>query len=246
MSYEDRIRFETPEGVDLDLILAGLGSRVGAAFLDAVIRWGTLVVIGFVLGFISTELESGAFFVAVFAPTFLAIELGYDIAFETLNGGRTVGKRAFGIRVLRVGGLPVDFRSSAVRNIVRLVDTYLTLYVAGVIAIFSTRNSQRLGDLAAGTLVVRDRIFESPRNETAYQWTGVVSDSRWDVTLVTPQEVGALRQFLQRRDYLPADVRSRIAHEFAARLRPKIGGMPEMIHPEAMIEEIVRAKSTMR
>jgi hypothetical protein len=93
-------------------------------------------------------------------------------------------------------------------------------------------------------LVIRDRAIEFPQTAASYEYRPPERSGTWDVSLVTADELGTLRRFLERRSALAVDARSRIARELAARLRTKIGGVPEHIHPEALIEEVVRTKTT--
>lgn len=243
MQFEDRIVISTPEGLDLELILAGLGSRIAAAFVDAMIRGLLYLALAVVFGVLVAGGSGGpALGVAVFVPAVFVIEIGYDIAFETLRSGRTPGKSSAGIRVVRLGGHPVDFRTSAVRNLLRLVDGPLTGYVAGVLSILVSSRNQRLGDMAAGTIVVRDRI-ETLEGSVDYVYEADASVRSWDVSAVTADEVAALRAFLERRNTLAAEARTRVARRLAERLRPKVAGAPERMHPEAFVESIVRAKT---
>ena len=244
MSYDDRIRIDTPEGVDLELILAGAGSRTGAAVLDGGIRWVIYFVLFFVLGFVAGAFDSPWIFLAVYIPAVFLIEVAYDIAFETLNNGQTIGKRAFGIRVVRIGGQAVDLKTSAVRNLLRLVDGILTGYIVGILTILISKNNQRLGDMAAGTIVVRERLADVAQTAATFEYATPERSGTWDVSAVTADEVATLRRFLERRAYLTLDVRTRLATELATRMRPKIAGIPELIHPEAIIEEIVRTKAS--
>ena len=92
-----------------------------------------------------------------------AIGWGYFIFFELIWNGQTPGKRAVGIRVLTVRGEPVTLVHSLVRNLLRLIDALPSAYMVGIISILVTSRSQRLGDLAAGTIVVRERSAEFPR-----------------------------------------------------------------------------------
>ena len=89
----------------------------------------------------------------------LAINVGYFTLFEVFGGGRTLGKRATGLRVVTDGGGQVGLRASLIRNIIRLVETSLA-YLPAIVSVLATCNNQRLGDLAAGTLVVRDTKLE--------------------------------------------------------------------------------------
>src|SRR4029078_2537000 len=128
---------------------------------------------------------------------------------------------------VRSGGQPVGFLASLVRNVLRLVDFLPTLYLLGAIMIVVSRHHQRLGDLAAGTLVVRER---DARTQTA-GWTSwsrptVALDAvrGWDVSAVTPAAVAAARVCLDRRLTLPNDTRNRLAWELALRLGSKVTG----------------------
>lgn len=245
MTYDDRIRIETPEGVDLELTLAGLGSRMGSAILDALVRGVLYIVLTILAGAGSTSSPDVAGLIGAFllALIFL-IEVGYDIAFETLGSGRTIGKRAAGLRVLRSDGSPVDFRSSAVRNLLRLIDGPGTAYIAGTISILMTSRNQRVGDLAAGTIVVRDRLGQSQATDVNYIYARENESVTLDATALTMEELATLRRFLERRTQLAPAARMRLAIELADRLRWKVAGVPEFTNPEHLIEEVVRAKSS--
>ena len=99
---------------------------------------------------------SNALGLAVGSIASFLLYFGYDVAFEVLGGGRTPGKRLAGLRVLRDDGRPVDLLSSCIRNVIRLVDGLPLLYLPAMVSILVTTNNQRLGDLAARTIVVRD------------------------------------------------------------------------------------------
>ena len=165
--YQDRLRIATPEGISVDLVLAGLGSRFTAASIDLVLK-SLLIVGGFVIGLI----VGGDLGLALASILSFVIYFGYDVGFEVLAGGRTPGKRWTGLRVLRDDGRPVDLLSSAIRNIVRLVDGLPLLYFPAMVSVLVTKRNQRLGDLAASTIVVREeRVRKAPRRRDApSQW----------------------------------------------------------------------------
>ena len=94
--------------------------------------------------------SGGAFAISAFLIFFV-----YDVAFEVLAGGRTPGKRWNGLRVVRTGGQPVGFVSSTIRNLLRVVDLLPGFYLVGIVSILVTKRNQRVGDLAAGTIVAR-------------------------------------------------------------------------------------------
>src|SRR5438270_17908 len=109
MRYEDRITISTPEGVEIELVLAGLGSRIAAAVLDGAIKIAIDLALFAVIGVVSAITHAGdLLLIGVMIPMLFVVEIGYDIAFETLASGRTPGKRTAGTRVVRVGGHPVD------------------------------------------------------------------------------------------------------------------------------------------
>jgi uncharacterized RDD family membrane protein YckC len=237
--YEDVISIDTPEGVPLELTLAGVGSRFLAAIVDTAIQGATVLVI-----FLFASLAGGSGPVVAVATIFgFLVFLGYDILFETKASGRTPGKRLTGLRVVRRGGGPVGFRTSAVRNLLRVVDLLPGAYLVGIISILATKQNQRVGDLAAGTLVLREikatiPIAAVPPADA--QLVGEVGD--WDVSGVTAEEVATVRRFLERRPGLTQAARSRLARELTTRLYPKVVGPPSEVAPEHFLEQLVAAK----
>ena len=239
MQLDNRVTFATPEGVTLELVLAGLGSRFLARLLDTVIQVSLIFALAIAIGVSgspgwSRAVGSVAAFVVVFA---------YDIILETLNNGRTVGKLAAGIRVVGRNGEPVRFLASAVRNIARIVDFLPLLYLTGTISIIATQRSQRVGDLAAGTLVARER-FPGLTHTPAPITVTADAVATWDVSTVNANELQAVRHFLDRRLELRWPARSYFASDLANRLGPKVAGIPANSHPEYVLEGIVVAKQS--
>ncbi len=139
--------FETPEGVDLSLRVAGPIPRALAVTLDAIIRYSVLFGISLaVMPF--ADLGVGALLIAVFFMEWL-----YPVFFEVMHGA-TPGKKAFGLLVVHDNGTPIGWPASMIRNLLRVVDFLPLLYTVGLITMVINRRFQRLGDLAAGTLVV--------------------------------------------------------------------------------------------
>jgi uncharacterized RDD family membrane protein YckC len=218
MEYGDRLTITTPEGVAVDLELANIGSRFLAALLDVLIQGG----IGLVAVLIAVAaLDGGALALVLSIGAFLLL-FGYDVAFEVRNHGRTPGKRAAGLRVVRDTGAPVTFVTSAIRNVLRLIDILPAFYGVAMIAIFFTRRHQRLGDIAAGTLVVR----ELPTPAAVSPSAPPARVYGWDTSAVTAEDVAVVRQFLDRRATLGPGPRAQLATDLAARLRAKVAGAP--------------------
>jgi uncharacterized RDD family membrane protein YckC len=252
VEYEDRVTIVTPEGVSVDLTLAGIGSRGVAAILDGLIKGiifiATIAALfgGFSVFDTATtgERDPGSAFLvglAVGAVIIFVINFFYDVAFETLSSGRTPGKRAAGIRVVKVGGAPVRFTSSAIRNLVRIVDALPSAYLIGLISIAVSSKNQRLGDIAAGTLVVRERKEEQPIWNRPVPTTAETRG--WDVTSITADELITVRKFLERRYTLTSDARARLAWELSERLRQKVPGVSAKLEAEEFLEQVAATKA---
>ena len=240
MEYEDRLTIETPEGVDLELTLAGVGSRFPSALVDFLIQVVILIALAVVLKVGFGLSPAGGWGLAVWVVLSFALFLGYDIGFEVLNSGRTPGKRLNGLRVVREDGSPVTLPSSAVRNVLRLIDILPAWYLVGMTSIFVTRRNQRLGDLAGGTLVIRDR--KRLPAELRLPQSTVPPPATWDTSAIGPQELEAVLAFLARRDDLTPDARLQVATELATRLRPKVGGPVGGETAELFLERLAVAK----
>jgi len=235
---DDRVTIATPEGVSLELVLAGVGSRFVARLLDTVIQ----LVIIFALGLIIAETSAPGAVRAVARVLIFLVIFAYDVPFEVLNGGRTIGKVAAGIRVVGTLGEPVGFFASAIRNIMRIVDFLPVFYAVGVISIVATLRDQRLGDLAAGTIVARDRFPGLATTASAPPTVPVAAVATWDVSAVDQNDLATIHQFLDRRLSMPMPVRAYFANELASRLAGKVAGAPYGAHPEYLLEGVVVAK----
>jgi uncharacterized RDD family membrane protein YckC len=254
VEYEDRVTIATPEGVDLDLRLAGLGSRFSAQAIDLVIEAVLIIAAGLALegadAFSEGAVASGVG-AAVFSVVFFLVILGYDVLFEVLASGRTPGKRWTGLRVVRTGGEPIRFLASTIRNLFRLIDFLPFSYLVGSISILVTRRNQRLGDLVAGTLVVRERGGELGRRRRRGSQLppvpaappDVFADLPWDVSAITQEELGAVRSFLERREGLTWEARAKLARTLAEQLRAKVPGADASLAHEGFLERLAAVKS---
>ena len=202
------LRLETPEGIDLAISPAGPVARGLALAIDSAIRWGALLAIGLSLSFLG---DTG---VGIFLVMFFLTEWFYPVCFEVLYSGQTPGKRALGLRVVNADGTPVSWSASLVRNLLRVADALPVLYVGGVVSILCTDKLQRLGDLAAGTLVINVREARlssgSPRR--------VAGASHASVPL-RPEEQRAILGFAERS----AEFSHERALELARLLEPLTG-----------------------
>lgn len=138
----------TPEGVELRLPVAGLAARSLAWLLDALIKFLALTVISITLELLG-DLGAGIYLLMVFVLLWF-----YNVLFEVFNHGTTPGKHALGLRVMNANGTPVGWSGSLIRNLIRFVDVLPGCYAFGCAAVLLSKQFQRLGDLAAGTIVV--------------------------------------------------------------------------------------------
>lgn len=146
-TIDTRQTLETPEGTDLSLYPASFWIRSLAYTLDWLLRIAVVLVAGIVFG--ASGIGQGLTLVIYFL-----MEWFYPVVFEVWRGGQTIGKKALHIKVINDDGTPVTFAASLIRNLLRVVDFLPVFYVAGILTSLCNRHFKRLGDLAAGTLVV--------------------------------------------------------------------------------------------
>jgi uncharacterized RDD family membrane protein YckC len=227
-------RTVTPEAVTIAVDVAGLGSRMIAWLIDSLIQLA--VVLPIVLGVGAGNLADGPELVVVSLVIFLIV-WGYYPIFEVLWQGRTPGKRAQRIRVIRTDGQPANGAAILVRNLIRILDVILLPFLA-VISMLVTSRAQRLGDLAAGTMVVREPRFSEPET--------IRLPSRADLPVVdatglTEREYDVIRSFLARRSSLDPTARWRLAAQLAASVRGRVGSLPDGVPDEAMLEAVAQS-----
>ncbi len=202
-----RVAVDTPEHVRLDYVLADLGSRAAAMAIDMAIMVGALLVLGlawYYVGALGDLLESVSTTILIFAGFFA--QWGYFMLFEGLGGGRTPGKRAIGLRVIHSGGEPLSFRGSVLRNLIRIVDLQpFPSGLFGTVCILVNRRAQRLGDLVAGTMVVRDAAGSEILGGDE------LPPARVGRPVLSVEQFELLAGYMARRDGLGPEVRSRVA-----------------------------------
>ena len=243
MSDAPELRFETPERVALHLELAGLGARAFAYLLDVLLVF-LLWVLALVVYSISGDLLRQVLALS-WAGQLLAVGAvllsgwGWDVAWEVAAGGRTPGKRALGIRVVRADGGPVGLVESLARNVLRAIEVPLG-YAPGVLAVALGPRRQRLGDLVAGTLVVRERRVDLSRyaapDRAAPDPRFAALRGRADA-LLAADEFERLVDFLARRPDLVPEARARVAARLAVARARRLGAPPPE-EPEPFLEAL--------
>ena len=231
-----------PEGVVFSLPLAGPATRFLAWLVDLLGILVMLIVINNVVHLLDIVSPDAATGVAV--VLFFAVPIFYGILFEGFWHGQTPGKKALGLRVMDARGLRLDLRQVVIRNLLRAVDVLPSLYLVGGTACFFTARAQRLGDLAADTVVVRIEHPVAP--DLTQIATGKYNTLRDHPVLaarlrqrVPPAEAGLALQALLRRDDLDPDARVALFEPLAARFRVA-GPLPETLTLDLTDEQLVR------
>jgi uncharacterized RDD family membrane protein YckC len=237
MEYLESRTIITPEGVELELPLAGLGTRFLAIMIDLLIAFTAALIAIIFAASLAGELGLAI----AGALTILVFYLGYQVVFEVAGGGRTLGKRAAGIRVVMDGGAPVGLRASLIRATFLLLEGLSLLYFPAIVTVLASRNNQRIGDHAAGTLVVRDTKPARPGHQPPPVPQEYVAS--WDVAGVEEHDATAARLFLDRRWGFEPGPRAALAAELATKLRPLVPGVRSGLPDEAFLEHLIAAKS---
>lgn len=232
----------SPEGIEFPLRLAGPMTRCLAWVLDIlVVITAQMTAAGLfaVLRLISFDAAGAAMAILNFV-----LFVGYGIWLEWRWGGQTLGKRLFRLRVLDARGLKLTFSQIAVRNLLRAVDVLPLAYLVGGLSVMFTRRAQRLGDLAAGTIVVREPRVETPDLEmlTAGRYNSFREHPHLEARLrqrVTPAEASLVLQAVLRRDEFDADARVALFREMAERFRARVPFPPGLVE-DLTDEQFVR------
>lgn len=222
---------ETPELTVLSYTIAGVGSRASAAMLDylfCVVAFIALIII--ILQFASrndlglTQDASAAWAIAVIGLFQFAVLWLYYVIFEALLDGQTPGKRIMNLRVVRDGGLAVNFEASAIRNLVRIIDMQpVFLYAIGMLSTVANARGKRLGDMAAGTLVVKEGVISQPMVAQAPRRASQ-SDVLTITARLTEDQYELLDRFVQRRMSFEPARRNELASNLAGRLKDVLDG----------------------
>lgn len=249
---DDRLRIDTPENVVFQYRVAGIGSRFLAAVIDSLIIVLLQIVIGLALAWIipsslSREGDAAAvWFIALVGLFSFLVFWGYYIFFETIWNGKSPGKRVVGLTVIRADGTPITLTESLIRNLVRLVDFLPLNYGIGVVTMFIDSQSRRLGDLAAGTLVVLDQppvtLQSLQSSETAAREPTPGTAFAWPVERLTGRDLQVIEDFLERRDQFSnrAELAAQLLRSLMERMELRLDSVPED-QAEARILEIARA-----
>jgi uncharacterized RDD family membrane protein YckC len=229
------LQIVTPEAVVLNLPTAGLGSRFVARGLDVLIQGFLVLILLVATSVIASALTSatgggtaGTVAFVVFLVLMTFIWLGYAIVLETLWRGKTPGKAALGLRVVTNEGAPIRFRHALVRGVLALVDVWMSFGSVGVLTILVSTDEQRFGDMAAGTIVVRDRSGARAPSATVFAPPPGCEEyvAHLDVSGIDPAGYEAARSFLLRAGALAPAARAHLAAQLATPLLHRLRHIP--------------------
>lgn len=238
----NRVRVRTPEGVVFTFQLAGPVTRGIAWVLDTVMIAAASAVLGLVL--VWGSIISVDWTVALLTVLYFVLGTGYFMVLEYVWRGQTIGKRTMRLRVIDAGGLALTPAQVVVRNLLRVVDQLPLLYLVGGAAMILTRRAQRLGDLAAATIVIRHRLVREPDLEslTSGRFNSLRALPGLSMRLrqrVPPVLAAAAVDALVRREALDPDARVGLFGELAAALRQLVE-FPEHVLVDLPDEAFVR------
>jgi uncharacterized RDD family membrane protein YckC len=219
----------TSEKVRLRYRVAGLGSRLSAWLLDLGL-WAVLAAAG-ALMMVVLELGRSGLGQAVFLLWLFALRWGYFLLFEWLWRGQTPGKRLAGVRVVRLDGTGIGLIEAAVRNVVRLVDSLPIAYGLGFAVAAGNRERRRLGDLAAGTLVIQVERPPRPVRELLGE-ARADGATRQRLSRLDREQKQALLELCLRREQLRGAERARLFRTAAAFARQRLDLAPEAFESE--------------
>jgi len=236
MSSADKLTIETPEQTSLEFPLAGIGSRFLAVALDTLLQFAVYIVLGLIAALVASFSVAGnlgkQWGIAILIFIAFTIQFGYFALFETLWNGQTPGKRWTHLRVIQDSGRPINTYDATLRNLLRIVDSLPSLYAIGVVTMLISPENKRVGDYAAGTVVVH----EKPLQGVGSIWSVAASPSQALPAIPSAQlsldELQLVETFFERRMSLDPEVRRSMARQIAQRLGERLN-VPGETRPDA-------------
>ena len=224
-SFTEHHSIETPEQIDLQFAIAGLGSRFLALAIDTLLQLAISAAAGIVLlSLIGVLRASGLGILWITACSiafFFLLYFGYFAIFEIMWGGQTPGKRIIGIRAMKETGRPLTPAEVIARNLLRIVDQLPGFYAVAIVTAMLNSQGKRLGDFVAGSLVIKEKALGDLRRPWA-SFPASLSDFPLGASRLTTEECALVDTFLARSQDLAPDVRTRMADEVLRRIAAKL------------------------
>lgn len=252
MHIFNRVTHQTPESVELEFTLAGIGSRAWALVIDYHVLGAILVGFLLILWAISSALIDGwgrvfgtrsieLWLSAIAFITVFAIYTGYFVFFETLWQGQTPGKKLAKIRVIRDDGRLIGLQQATLRALIRSVDD--TFFI-GALLIMLTKKEKRLGDLLAGTIVIQTEASANPASfsvsSQAQDLAMQLQQTEADFSQLLPDEFATIREYLQRREKMTPKAKEQVSLDLAKQTKAIIGldKLPSPVEPDVFLEAV--------
>ena len=251
----EKIKIVTPEYVELEYELAGIGSRLMALLIDTLIQLGVIIGILIIIVLLNSTIFQGVRFftnlsLAIFFVLNFLVMWVYATFFEVRNNGQTPGKKKMKLRVIRQSGHPIDLQSSFIRNAVRIADYVFAL---GFFVMFMSKNSQRLGDYAAKTVVVKERSGDHydyvpiRSSQKVYKENFRLLDDQalTKISRISKHDYERIAHFLERVGQVRGTVSDDVAYQMAAPILKILEMEVPRIYAdfdyEAFLSEVARA-----
>ncbi|MGK7930486.1 MAG: RDD family protein [Microcystaceae cyanobacterium] len=249
MDFFNRITLQTPESVELEFTLAGIGNRAYALLIDGLILGGVSIVIliVFAVSWVSLDLSKddsfGLWLYAIQALIVFAISIGYFAFFETLWQGQTPGKRRVKIRVIRDDGRPIGLQQATLRSLILPIDQILFM---GAFFIMLGKKEKRIGDWVAGTLVVQEERPTLVKNlQLSQEAQGLAERLKQEAAIaqLLPEDFAVIRDYLQRREGMILSARHEVARKLAYQIKDMIqlANIPDGVTASLFLEAVYLA-----
>jgi uncharacterized RDD family membrane protein YckC len=240
MSSVDKLTIETPEQTLLEFPLAGIGSRFLAVALDTLLQVAAYMVLGLIAGLVNAiglRFPLGKQWgIAILIFLWFTIQFGYYGFFEAIWNGQTPGKRWTHLRVIQDSGRPVSPYDAILRNLLRIVDWLPTLYAVGIVTILISAEKKRVGDYAAGTVVIHEKPLQGVGSIWSVAAAPPAASPLAPGTIpsvpLSTDELQLVETFFERRASLDPEVRRSMARQIAQRLGERLN-VPSEARPDA-------------
>lgn len=255
MRFFNRVSLQTPESVELEFTLAGIGNRAYALLIDYFVLGLILIFFLIAWTYFSVQLYSivenwfgsdnqlGLWLIAIPILTTFFIYVGYFVFFEALWQGQTPGKRYVKIRVIRDDGRPINLQHSTLRALLRPIDDVLFI---GAFLIALSQREKRIGDFVAGTLVIQEeRHFVSatfPISDKAQDLANQLQTAA-DFSQMLPEDFAVIREYLQRREVMTPKSRTELSKQLAQQIKAIIvlEKLPQKVTADVFLEAVYLA-----
>ncbi len=241
MPLFNQFNLETPESVELEFTLAGIGNRAYALFIDYCILWGTLGIISILGLFLIVQITNGQMWLlAIYFLIIFTIYVGYFVFFETIWQGQTPGKKITKIRVISNNGQRITLPQATLRTLLRPVDDLL--FIGAIMIIFS-KQEKRIGDWLAGTLVIQEaqnqsnyQIKISPETQKLVEFL----EENVDISRLTVEDFVLVREYLQRKGQMLMKAKNDLARELGYLIKDKIAlsDIPDNVTASVFLEAV--------